>query len=68
MTAGLPTIEGVFSEIEDALNQEYDDLKVTYDDVGGFPTSFWYDYWDEVVDDEMMYVVSNVDIINFAES
>jgi len=60
---GLPTIEGVFGQIEKALDQEYEDLKVTYDEKGGFPTSFWYDTSSMIADDEMTFRVSNVQLL-----
>ncbi len=60
---GLFTINEVFDQIERALAEEYEDLDVTYESEKGFPTSFWYDISDMIEDDQMTFIVSNVQLL-----
>ena len=40
---GLPTVDGVFALIQDAINDEVDALTVSYDPELGYPTNVFID-------------------------
>ena len=56
----LLTVDGVFNEVQAALDRGYADLRVTYDETGGYPTSVYIDTDTMIADDEMTFVVRNV--------
>ena len=54
------TVQGVFDEIQEALDDEIDGLEVTYDATNGVPTKVSMDSSTEYVDDEMTLSIENV--------
>ncbi len=54
------TVQGVFDEIQKALDDEIDGLEVIYDATNGVPTKVSMDSYTEYVDDEMTLTIENV--------
>eukprot|EP00956_Cyclotella_meneghiniana_P007268 scaffold9913_cov36-Cyclotella_meneghiniana.AAC.7 len=56
----LYTVDDVFGFIQDALDEDYVQIEVTYDETTGYPKSYSQDisYW--IADDEMTYLISDV--------
>jgi hypothetical protein len=53
------TIEEMFQVIEDAINQNADEIKVEYNADLGYPTRIEIDFIKMAVDDEITYTISN---------
>ena len=60
---GLLTVEGLFAEVDKALEKGYEGLKVTYDETAGFPASVWYKTDPMLADDEKTFMVRNVELL-----
>ncbi len=57
--AGLfPTIDGLFDVIEDALDRDAHEVRVTYDLTTGIPADIWIDYDDHIADEETGFSVT----------
>mmetsp|Transcript_4991 Transcript_4991/g.11047 ORF Transcript_4991/g.11047 Transcript_4991/m.11047 type:complete len:180 (+) Transcript_4991:154-693(+) len=56
----LLTIDGIFDQIENALERDYEKLVVSYDETAGYPTSVFTDMSRMIADDELTLKVSNV--------
>jgi len=53
------TIDRLFTEVENLVNGEADEVIVTYDPTYGFPTQISIDYIKNAVDDELSLTVSD---------
>lgn len=54
------TIEGIFAEIEDALNARAHAVEVSYDPDLGYPVEVFIDHHETMVDDEIAYTASDL--------
>ncbi len=61
--ANLDTIEGVFDRIQDAIDDNAHMIYVEYDSELGFPKSVAIDYSEQIADEELSLVISNVEPI-----
>lgn len=59
----LPTVEGLFDIIEDALDSEVDLLEVVYDPALGYPRRIAIDHRFSAADDEVTHLVSALEIL-----
>ena len=57
---GLLTVDGVFGQIQNALDRSYVEIKVTYDDTTGYPTSFYSNMSQMIADGDTTYKITNV--------
>jgi hypothetical protein len=57
--SGLTTIEGVFDLIQHAVDQHYDEVRVTYGDQG-YPSSVFFDISKRAADEERSIAISDV--------
>lgn len=55
----IPTMDSLFLIVEQSLNGEYDSLSVKYDDIFGYPKSFYVDKSRSMADEEFGFSVSN---------
>ena len=60
---GLPTVDGLFAIIAEAIDQEADLLEVTYDPTRGYPQKVAIDYRFNAQDDEVTHSVVSLEII-----
>jgi hypothetical protein len=51
----FPAADGLFDILEDALDREAHEVRVTWDDETGLPVDFWIDYIEFAVDEEVGY-------------
>jgi hypothetical protein len=51
----FPAADGLFDILEDALDREAHEVRVTWDDETGLPVDFWIDYMEFAVDEEVGY-------------
>jgi hypothetical protein len=58
------SVEALFDIIQSAMKSGADDIKVTYDDHYGFPTSINIDNIKMAVDDEIGYYVENFEVLD----
>lgn len=56
----LKTVEGLFDEIQNAINQEAFSIDVAYNAALGFPESISIDFEQAIVDEEFIATVTNV--------
>lgn len=61
---GLLTVDGVFGQIQNALDRSYVDIKVTYDETTGHPASFYSDMSKMIADGDSTYKITNVKLNN----
>ena len=61
--ANLPTVEALFTIIDDAIERDADLLEVTYDASRGFPRRIAIDYRFNTADDELTHTVLTFEII-----
>ena len=54
----FPTVDGLFEVLRSALEQEADEILVTYDPDLGVPLEIWIDYEHMAADEELGYVVT----------
>jgi hypothetical protein len=54
-TSLFPPAEGLFDILEDALDRDAHEVRVTWDDETGLPVDFWIDYIEFAVDEEVGY-------------
>ena len=54
----FPSIDGLFEVVDAALREDAAQLGVAYDPTWGYPTHISIDYRADMVDDEVLYVVS----------
>ncbi len=52
-----PTIDGLFSVVQEAIDSRADDIDTSYDSRYGFPTDIWIDYDRGVADEEEGYAL-----------
>lgn len=57
----LDTIDGVFDRIQDAIDEDAHMIYVEYDAQLGFPKSVAIDYSEQIADEELSLVISNVE-------
>lgn len=57
----LDTIDGVFDRIQDAIDQNAHMIHVEYDATLGFPKSVAIDYSEQIADEELSLIISNVE-------
>ena len=59
---GMPTVDGLFDEIDRALlgDEPAATLDVTYDPALGYPAKLSIDWIEDAIDDEVTYTVSDV--------
>ncbi len=55
----LQTIDGVFDEIQAALDQDAEEVTVDFDPTRGYPRSVFVDYSRQVADEELILQISN---------
>lgn len=58
--ATLLTIDGVFDKIQDAIDEDAHMITVQYDTELGFPSSVAVDYSEQIADEELSLILSNV--------
>ena len=58
--ATLLTIDGVFYKIQDAIDEDAHMITVVYDTELGFPSSVAVDYSEQIADEELSLIISNV--------
>lgn len=56
-----PTLDGLFTIIQDAINENAFRVGITYDEQYGYPTSIGIDY-DETVADEELFVTAKLEV------
>ena len=61
--AFLPTVEGLFAIIDDAIDREADLLEVTYDPNRGYPRRIAIDYRFSTADEEVAHSVTSLEIL-----
>lgn len=54
----FPTVDGLFDVLEDALDRDAHQIRVTYDEDTGIPVDLWIDYEANVADEELGYQVA----------
>jgi hypothetical protein len=54
----FPTVEELFGEIEEALDEGADEVRVTYDPTTGAPLDVWIDYSERTADEEQGWMLS----------
>jgi hypothetical protein len=54
----LPTIDGVFDTVQDAIESDPDRLRIEYDPTWGFPSSVFVDYDQHAQDEELSFQLS----------
>jgi len=54
----FPTIDGLFDVIEDALDRDAHEIRVTYDAATGIPGDVWIDYSEQTADEEQGFSVT----------
>ena len=54
------TAEGLFALVEDALDRDAHTLQVTYDATFGYPSNITVDYRENVADDELQVLTSDL--------
>jgi hypothetical protein len=54
----FPTVEGLFDEIEEALEQGADEVRVTYDPTTGAPLDVFIDYSERTADEEQGWTLT----------
>lgn len=54
----FPTVIGLFDVIEDAIDRDAHELRVTYDQSTGIPVDIWIDYDEHIADEEQGYSVT----------
>ena len=59
----FPTIPGLFDIVSDAIAADPYSLEVEYDPTYGYPTRISIDYAKDIVDEEMGYVASDLEIL-----
>lgn len=52
-----PTIDGLFSLVQEAIDSRADDINASYDSRYGFPTDIWIDYDRRAADEEEGYTL-----------
>ena len=57
---GLLTVDGVFGQIQNALDRSYVEIKVTYDETTGHPSSFYSNLNRMIADGDITYKITNV--------
>lgn len=55
---GFPTIEDLFDEIQDAIDQDAARIDATYDESFGYPVQVFIDWIQNAIDDEMSFQLS----------
>ena len=63
---GIPTIETLFEEIQDAIDREAHSLDASYHSALGYPTSVEIDYIENAVDEEMAFNVYTLESVDTA--
>jgi hypothetical protein len=59
----LPTVEGIFDNIQNGLDSLYYEIRVQYNETAGYPISAYTD-WDQMIaDDEFTYMLSDVELV-----
>ncbi|CAD7699662.1 unnamed protein product, partial [Ostreobium quekettii] len=58
----IPTVEGMFNEIERGLSAGYAHVGASYDPATGAPVTVYFDYNGQAVDDEVHYSVRILDL------
>ena len=58
--AAFPSVDGLFEVIESAVAGGADRLHTEYDPTRGFPREIFVDYYENMADDEMAYVVRDL--------
>ena len=56
-------LDGLFDEIQSAIDSSADEISVTYDALTGFPSSVGIDYILEALDDEISYTASEFALV-----
>lgn len=59
-SCSLPTIAGIFQQIETACTQPYANLSVVYDGDMGYPANTWFDENECIIDEEVRYAVTDL--------
>jgi len=57
------TLDGLFDEIQSAIDSSADEISVTYDALTGFPSSVGIDYILDALDDEISYTASEFALV-----
>ena len=57
------TVDGLFDELQNAIDYPAFNIQSQFDDTFGYPTSIGIDFIQNVADDEMFYTASNLRII-----
>lgn len=57
---GLLTVDGVFDDIQKSLDRSYVEIRVTYDETAGFPSSSYSDMSRMIADGDKTYKISDV--------
>jgi hypothetical protein len=57
---GLLTVDGVFDDIQKSLDQSYVEIRVTYNETAGFPSSAYSDMSRMIADGDRTYKISDV--------
>jgi hypothetical protein len=59
----LPTVEGIFDNIQNGIDSRYYEIRVQYNETAGYPISAYTD-WDQMIaDDEFTYMLSDVELV-----
>lgn len=57
------TIDGIFAELEKALNGGAENVTVTYDETYGYPTQATIDFNQQMADEEIYLTISNFEVL-----
>lgn len=60
LLGGLLTVDGVFDDIQKALDRSYVEIKTTYNETAGYPSSSYTDMSKMIADGDRTYKVSDV--------
>jgi len=56
----IPTVDGLFDEIQDGIDRPADEIEVTYDADSGMPTTIFIDYVARAADEELRITAGNL--------